>query len=165
MNLHPAFLRTVPAAPTIATSALAAAQPVNISLAAIPAPKSASPQEGPDGSIAIALHPGDQAFVGVRTRASGWLYCYAVDNQDRVSQLLAVPDRPLVHVAAGEVLVFAASQTAGQRAVSCFSSARLLGRHPLPVDGIHGGVEALRTRFASATGNNFEMGVFHVKRR
>jgi hypothetical protein len=140
-----------------------AAEPVNFPPASIPTRKSASPQVSAAGSIAIALRPGNPAFVGVRGRAGGYLYCYAVDDQDRISQLLAASDEPLVHAAAGEVSVFAARHAAGLRSVACFSSARLLGRNPLDHDGIQGGVEGLRTRFASASGNKFEMGVFRAR--
>jgi hypothetical protein len=114
-------------------------------------------------SIAIAFRPGDPAFVGVRVPTSGYLYCYMIDDQKRISQLYSASEQPLVHSAAGEVSVFAATRPAGQRAVACFSSARILGQHPVDVAGVRGGVEALRMKFAGLSGNNFEMGVFNVK--
>jgi hypothetical protein len=146
-----------------AAAPAAAEKTVTFRPAAIPIPKSARPLEGAAGSIAIAVRHGDPAFVAVRARAGGYLYCYAVDDQDRIRQLLAASRKPLVHVAAGEVSVFAASHPDGQRAVACFASNRLLGRHPLDPDGIQGGVDWLRSRFARATGNKFEMGVFPVR--
>jgi hypothetical protein len=150
-----------------ASAASAAAEPVNFRPVAVAVTvatrKHASPRAGSVGSIAIALRPGRTGFVGVRGRAGGYLYCYSVDDKEHVSQLSAASDQPLVHVAAGEVSVFEARHPASMRSVACFSSARLLGRHPLDVDGIQDGVEGLRTRFASVSGYKFEMGTFQAK--
>ena len=165
-QVTPAAAQPVASAAAAAPSPVPAAQQVNFRPAPIPAaPIPTAPVLGARqaNNIAIAYRPGDPAFVGVRTSSNGYLYCYMVDDHQRVSQLFSAADQPLVRVSAGEVSVFAASRAAGRRAVACFSSARILGQYPLDVTGIQGGVDALRMKFASVSGNSFEMGVFHVK--
>jgi hypothetical protein len=127
--------------------------------------------EGTRPANKSAYKPGEAFYVGVMPSHSGYLYCYLVEDQQKVSLIHSNSTQTGVHVSAGALSVFpsdaAAPLVAGRSGhrqdVACFSSAKDLGKAPLDVAGLHGGIDALRARFATATGGNYEHGVFNVK--
>jgi hypothetical protein len=108
---------------------------------------------------------GEPFFVGLVSPSDGYLYCYLIDDEQRVSQFYPAPTQPLVRVYGGTLKVVNSGSTlrARQEAVACFTSPKDLGRQPLDVASVTGGLEGLKTRFASAVSDTFAMGVLDVK--
>jgi hypothetical protein len=134
-----------------------------------PAPVATIPIEGSRPANNAAYRAGEPFFVGVISPRDGYLYCYLVDDQKRVSQFYPAPAQPLARVSGGTLTVvnsgspLLASRLGSREEVACFSSPKDLGRQPLDLWGITGGLEALKSRFASAVSGAFAMGVFDVK--
>ncbi len=112
-----------------------------------------------------AYRAGEPFFVGLVSPSDGYLYCYLIDDEQRVSQFYPAPTQPLARVYGGTLKVVNSGSTLRARpeAVACFTSPKDLGRQPLDVASITGGLEGLKTRFASAVSDTFAMGVLDVK--
>jgi hypothetical protein len=135
-----------------------------------PAPAVARiPIEGSRPANNAAYRAGEPFFVGVISPRDGYLYCYLVDDQQRVSQFYPAPAQPLARVSGGTLTVvnsespLLAGRLGRREEVACFSSPKDLGRQPLDVWGIAGGLDALKSRFATAVSGTYAMGVFDVK--
>jgi len=173
---HPVAPQAVAAAPA------AAAHPIS----AAPAPGAGSAQADwpvqqavyhPEASVPTihmrgsrpasngAYRAGEPFFVGLVSPSDGYLYCYLIDDEQRVSQFYPAPTQPLARVYGGTLKVVSSGSTLRARpeAVACFTSPKDLGRQPLDVGSITGGLEGLKTRFASAVNDTFAMGVLDVK--
>lgn len=112
-----------------------------------------------------AYRAGEPFFVGLVSPSDGYLYCYLIDDEQRVSQFYPAPTQPLARVYGGTLKVVSSGSTLRARpeAVACFTSPKDLGRQPLDVASITGGLEGLKMRFASAVNDTFAMGVLDVK--
>jgi hypothetical protein len=132
-------------------------------------PVATIPIEGSRPANNAAYRAGEPFFVGVISPRDGYLYCYLVDDQKRVSQFYPAPAQPLARVSGGTLTVvnsgspLLASRLGSREEVACFSSPKDLGRQPLDLWGITGGLEGLKSRFATAVSGAFAMGVFDVK--
>jgi len=180
---------TAPAAttpPPAAASQPAASSPVAAAAATSPQPAAgmkpvafrpagadaaAIPIRGSRPANKTAYRPGEPFFVGLISPQDGYLYCYLVDDRQRVAQFFPTPTQPLSRVTGGSLSVLpstsgpplVAGRTGRQQTVACFSSLKDLGQQPLDVGGMAGGLEALKSRFADASSGSFGMGVFDVK--
>jgi len=165
---QPVATRPVVAARATESAPAAAMKPV----AYRPAPPVATiPIEGSRPANSTAYRAGEPFFVGVISPHDGYLYCYLVDDQQRVSQFYPAPAQPLARVSSGTLTVLnsgsplLAGRLGRREEVACFSSPKDLGRQPLDVWGITGGLDALKSRFATAVSGAYAMGVFDVKVR
>jgi hypothetical protein len=154
-----------------------AAPPPAAALPAVYHPATAEPVistiriEGTRPANNHAYKPGEAFFVGVRPQRSGYLYCYTIDDAQHASQFYPAATHTAARVGGNAVQVLPgdgglpllAGRPGHRQEVACFSSAKDLGRAPADAATLHGGIEALRTRFAAASGGNFEQGVFNVK--
>jgi len=178
----PAGQAAAAAPKAVAAAPAAVAHPMS----AAPAPASASAQADwpvqqavyhPDASVPTihmrgsrpanngAYRAGEPFFVGLVSPSDGYLYCYLIDDEQRVSQFYPAPTQPLARVYGGTLKVVNSGSTLRARpeAVACFTSPKDLGRQPLDVASITGGLEGLKARFASAVSDTFAMGVLDVK--
>jgi hypothetical protein len=166
-----AAAQPVAARPTVAASA---SQPLPAArlapVAYHPAPSVATiPIEGSRPANNTAYRAGEPFFVGVISPRDGYLYCYLVDDQQRISQFYPAPAQPLARASGGALTVLnpesplLASRPGRKEEVACFSSPKDLGRQPLDIAAIRGGLDGLKSRFAVAVSGAFAMGVFDVK--
>jgi hypothetical protein len=124
--------------------------------------------EGSRPANNAAYRAGEPFFVGVISPRDGYLYCYLVDDQRRVSQFYPsqaqsparLPSGTLTVVNSGSPLL--ASRPEHKEKVACFSSPKDLGQQPLEPGSVVG-LEALKTQFAIAVSGAYAMGVFDVK--
>ena len=133
------------------------------------APSVASiPMQGSRPANNAAYRAGEPFFVGVISPHDGYLYCYLVDDQQRISQFFPAPAQPFARVSSGALTVvnpgspFVARSSGRREEVACFSSPKDLGRQPLDVLAINGGLDALKAKFAIAVSGAYAMGVFNV---
>jgi hypothetical protein len=178
--LHPAARDSTAAVQPAAAQSVAAAaatQPVpatgvqRVAFQPAPAAVATIPIKGSRPANNTAYRPGEPFFVGLISPHDGYLYCYLVDDQQRISQFFPTPTQPLARVPGGALKVFPAtsdrplitSRAGRQEEVACFSSPKDLGQQPLEVGDITGGLEPLKSRFAMAASGTFGMGVFNVK--
>jgi hypothetical protein len=165
-----------PTAPATASSPAApATQAAAASLQRVayrPAPPVATiPIEGSRPANSTAYRAGEPFFVGVISPRDGYLYCYLVDDQHQVSQFYPAPAQSPARVSGGALTVvnsespLLASRPERGEKVACFSSPKDLGRQPLDVASITGGLDGLKSRFATAVSGAYAMGVFDVKVR
>lgn len=133
------------------------------------APVATIPIEGSRPANNTAYRAGEPFFVGVISPRDGYLYCYLVDDQKHISQFYPAPTQPLARASGGALTVLnpesplLASRPGRREEVACFSSPKDLGRQPLDVSAIGGGLDGLKSRFAVAVSGAFAMGVFDVK--
>ena len=126
------------------------------------------PIQGSRPANNAAYRAGEPFFVGVISPRDGYLYCYLVDDQHRVSQFFPAPAEPFARVSSGALTVVNSgsplvARASGRREeVACFSSPRDLGRQPLDTGTISGGLDALKAKFAIAVSGAYAMGVFNV---
>jgi hypothetical protein len=126
------------------------------------------PMQGSRPANNAAYRAGEPFFVGVISPRDGYLYCYLVDDQQRISQFFPAPAQPFARVSSGALTVvnsgspFVARASGRREEVACFSSPRDLGRQPLEVATINGGLDALKAKFAIAVSGAYAMGVFNV---
>jgi Domain of unknown function (DUF4384) len=181
---RPAVVRVAASAPAASASSAVpapAAQPAVASASQPPAPahmqRAAYHGSQPVATVAIegsrpannaAYRAGEPFFVGVISPRDGYLYCYLVDDQRRVSQFYPsqaqsparLPSGTLTVVNSGSPLL--ASRPEHKEKVACFSSPKDLGQQPLEPGSVVG-LEALKTQFAIAVSGAYAMGVFDVK--
>jgi len=166
---QPAAPAPVAAAPAAAPQSAAVIKPA----AFRPAPIDVAtiPIRGSRPANKTAYRPGEPFFVGLISPQDGYLYCYLVDDRQRVAQFFPAPKQPPARVSGGSLSMLppksgsplVASRAGRQAEVACFSSPKDLGQQPLDVAGITGGLEGLKTRFADAASGAYGMGVFDVK--
>jgi len=132
------------------------------------APVATIPIEGSRPANNAAYRAGEPYFVGVISPRDGYLYCYLVDDRQRVSQFYPAPAQAPSWLAGGTMTVvnsgspLLANRPERKEKVACFSSPKDLGRQPLDPSSVLG-LEALKTRFAIAVSGAYAMGVFDVK--
>jgi hypothetical protein len=178
-----------PAAPsTVATQSVA---PAPVAAPSPVAPRSVTAASTPQAASAPALvpavyHPtpiridgsrpannstyraGEPFYVGVISPRDGYLYCYLVDEHQRIAQFYPAPSQSLDRLSSGTLKVLnaesplIASHPGHRQEVACFSSAKDLGRQPVETGSVLG-LDALKTRFAIAVSGAYAMGVFDVK--
>jgi hypothetical protein len=149
-----------PPAPTVATAQRVVSRP---------APHVTNiPIEGSRPANNGAYRAGEPFFVGVISPHDGFLYCYLVDDEQRVSQFYPAPAQQPARVSGGTLTVVNSTSPLVARhpgrgeEVACFSSPKDLGRAPLEPANVVG-LDALKTRFAIAVSGAYAMGVFDVK--
>jgi hypothetical protein len=160
-----------PAVAASTTEPLPTAAATRVAFQPAPAAAATIPIKGSRPANNTAYRPGEPFFVGLISPHDGYLYCYLVDDQQRISQFFPTPAQPLARVPGGALKVFPAkserplvtSRAGRQEEVACFSSPKDLGQQPLDVGDITGGLEPLKSRFAMAANGTFGMGVFNVK--
>jgi hypothetical protein len=162
-----------PAAPPVVASPAAPAPAATVATAqrvvSRPAPHVTNiPIEGSRPANHSAYRAGEPFFVGVISPHDGFLYCYLVDDEQRVSQFYPAPAQQPSRVSGGTLTVVNSSSPLVARhpgrgeEVACFSSPKDLGRAPLEPTNVVG-LDALKTRFAIAVSGAYAMGVFDVK--
>jgi hypothetical protein len=131
-------------------------------------PVATIPIEGSRPANSTAYQVGEPFYVGVMSPHDGYLYCYLVDDRQRVSQFYPTQAQSAARLSGGTLKVvnsespLVASHPGHRQQVACFSSPKDLGRQPLEAESVLG-VEALKTRFAIAVSGTYAMGVFDVK--
>ncbi len=163
-------LQTAEASPAAATPA-----PVSTP----PPPPSAGP--GTPSAVAVAnvrgpahVHRrGEPVEVEVAVSSAGFLYCFLLDDQRRLTQFYPNPSRPTAAVPAGARIRFPggfgfqilASKAGVTETIACLRTERDLGPQALaPGAGIQE-VNALRQQLAQRSGSNPDMGVLDVLAR
>jgi hypothetical protein len=165
-TVHPAPAPSVASRPVVA--AATAPPPAAAATPAIyhPAPM---PIEGSRPANNAAYRAGEPFFVGVITPRDGYLYCYLVDEQKRITQFYPTPTQSGARLSSGTLTVvnsdspLLAGRPERKEKVACFASAKDLGRQPLDTEVIGGGLDGLKTRFAIAVSGAYAMGVLDVK--
>ena len=131
-------------------------------------PVATIPIEGSRPANDRAYRAGEPFYVGVISPRDGYLYCYLVDDQQRISQFYPAPAQSSTRLSGGTLTVvnsespLLASRPERKEKVACFSSPKDLGRQPLDAASIVG-LDSLKTRFAVAVSGAYAMGVFDVK--
>ena len=126
------------------------------------------PIEGSRPANNAAYRAGEPFYVGVISPRDGYLYCYLVDDRQRVSQFYPEPSQAPARVSGGTLTVvnsespLLAARPERKEKVACFSSPKDLGQQPLDADSI-AGLDGLKSRFAIAVSGAYAMGVFDVK--
>jgi hypothetical protein len=168
-----ALAQTAPPA-SAATRPVASAAPAHPAAAGIvpavyrpAAPVATIPIEGSRPANNSTYRAGEPFFVGVISPRDGYLYCYMIDDQQRISQFYPAPAQSPSRLSGGTLTVLnsnsplLASRPEHKEKVACFSSPKDLGRQPLEPASVQG-LDALKTRFAIAVSGAYAMGVFDV---
>jgi peptidoglycan hydrolase-like protein with peptidoglycan-binding domain len=139
----------------------------------------ARPPRPPEVSVASSrgagylYERGEPVEVEVRLAGDGYLYCYIVDDQRRVSQLFPNDRQPSAALRGASAITLPgefgfrlfASRRGATESIACFSTTRDLGKLPLGQAVIFGDLQTLWGRFASRVGSDQRVGVFDVKVR
>jgi peptidoglycan hydrolase-like protein with peptidoglycan-binding domain len=116
---------------------------------------------------------GEPVEVEVRVAGDGYLYCYIVDDERRVSQLFPNDRQASAAVRAHSVIVLPgdfgfrlfASRRGAAETIACFSTTTDLGKLALGEAVIGGNLQTLRSSLSGRAGADLRMGVIDVKVR